>query len=253
MPTLDNPHLGIAHDFEVLLRYVTEEKVILTPKQQFIPVRHVRNVMADFQVKELHEEKIGDRIYKKREEIEYPRFYLLDLLALSGEFLTITQSGRLTKGPKWQKFFEAPLAERPFYLFSTFRAQFNVGAWFLRGGGFGERLEEKWSTVWSHLTEWRHGQPIEWDAWATKVVEECSLYWGAPDQTDAKENMIWGLKHCLIEPMKYFGILELEYRQGKFSQELQTVRLNPTGIDYFKRLDFGSKVLRNVSSWFSVN
>ena len=42
--------------------------------------------------------------------------------------------------------------------------------------------------------------------------------------------MIWGLKYCLIEPMNYFGILELEYRQGKYSRELQAVKLNPTGI-----------------------
>lgn len=209
--------------------------------------------MADFQVKEPHEESIGERIYKKREEMEYPRFYFLDLLALSGEFLTITWGGRLTKGPNWQKFFEAPVAGWPLLLFCTFRTQFNVDAWFLRGGGFGERLEEKWNTVWSHLTEWKEGQPIDWNAWATKVIEECGLQWEAPDQSRAKESMIWALKCCLIEPMNYFGILELEYRQGKYGLELQTVKLNLTGIDYFKRLDFSSKILRNVSTWFSVN
>ena len=53
--------------------------------------------------------------------------------------------------------------------------------------------------------------------------------------------------------MEYFGILELEYRQGEYSRQLHRVRLNPTGIDYFKRLDFGSKVLRTTASWFSVN
>jgi len=53
--------------------------------------------------------------------------------------------------------------------------------------------------------------------------------------------------------MNYFGTLELEYRQGKYGRELQTVKLNPTGIDYFKRLEFSSKVFRDASSWFSVN
>ena len=123
----------------------------------------------------------------------------------------------------------------------------------MRGGGFGERLEEKWSDIWSRLAEWKDGQSIEWDTWAEKIIEELGLYWEAPDQTFAKKSMIWGLKYCLVEPMEYFGILELEYRQGEYSQELHRVRLNPTGIDYFKRLDFGSKVLRDVSSWFSVN
>ena len=97
MQITDSDPTALAHDFEVLLRYAATEKVMLTPKQQFIPVRHVRNMMADFQVKELHEESIGEKIYKKREEMEYPRFYFLDLLALSGEFLTITRGGRLTK------------------------------------------------------------------------------------------------------------------------------------------------------------
>ena len=122
----DSEQTALTHDFEVLLRYAAEQKVMLTPKQQFIPVRHVRNMMADFRVKDPHEEKIGERIYKKREEMEYPRFYFLDLLALSGDFLTINRAGRLTKGRNWQKFFEAPETGRPFYLFCTFRAGFNV-------------------------------------------------------------------------------------------------------------------------------
>ena len=164
----DSDQSALGHDFEVLLRYAAEQKVMLTPKQRFVPVRHVRNMMEDFRGKEPHEEKVGDRIYKKRWEMEYPRFYFLDLLALSGEFLTITRGGRLAKGPNWQKFFEAPAEGRSFYLFCTFRAQFNVEAWFLRGGGFGERLEEKWSDVWSHLAEWKDGQSIKWNTWAAK-------------------------------------------------------------------------------------
>lgn len=248
----DSDHIALAHDFEGLLGYAAVEKVMLTPKQKCIPARHIRNMMENFRVKEPHEEKVGDRIYKKRHEMEYRRFYFLDLLALSGEFLTINRTGRLTKGRNWQKFFEAPTEGRPFYLFCTFRAGFNVENWFLRGGGFGERLEEKWHGIWSRLSEWKDGRWIEWDTWAEKIIEEFGLHWEASDQTFAKKNMIWGLQYCLIEPTEYFGILELEYRQGKYSQELHSVRLNPTGIDYFKRLDFGSKVLR-TASWFSAN
>src|SRR3989338_7038762 len=113
----DSDQTALAHDFEVLLRYVAEQKVMLTPKQRLIPLRHVRNMMENFRVKETHEEKVGERIYKKQQEMEYPRFYFLDLLALSGEFLTITRGGRLNKGRNWQKFFEAPETGRAFYLF----------------------------------------------------------------------------------------------------------------------------------------
>jgi len=45
--------------------------------------------------------------------------------------------------------------------------------------------------------------------------------------------------------MSYFGILDLEYRRGKYTPELHTVKMNSTGIDYFKRIDIGSKVLRS--------
>src|SRR3990167_5276628 len=163
----DSGQTDLAHDFEVLLRYAADEKVMLTPKQKCIPVRHIRNMMADFQVKEPHEEKIGDRIYKKREEMEYLRFYFLDLLAVSGGFLTITRSGRLAKGLYWNKFFETPERDRHFLLFCTFRESFNFEAWFLgRGGGFGERLEERAEAVWPHLLEWKDGAPIQWKSWA---------------------------------------------------------------------------------------
>ncbi len=44
----DSDQTALTHDFEVLLRYAAGEKVMLTPKQRFIPVRHVRNMMENF-------------------------------------------------------------------------------------------------------------------------------------------------------------------------------------------------------------
>ena len=89
----------IAEDIEVMLKYVGDNKVLLTPKQGFIPVRHVKAMMEHFQIKEPHEERAGNLVFKKRMEIEYPRFYFLDLLALSGSFLKITRKNVLAKGP----------------------------------------------------------------------------------------------------------------------------------------------------------
>lgn len=253
MKTASDP-ASLAHDFEVLLRYVDEQKVIVTPKQQFIPVRHVRNMMANFRVKERHGEKIGNRIYQKREEMEYPRFYFLDLLAVGGGFLKLSRKGRIVKGPNWRKFFETPVEERPFLLFQTFRTRFDFDAWFLRGGDFGVDLTEKSEAIWSHIMKWQDdGCEIEWEGWALQVIRNCDLHWDSENQTFARETMIWALKCCLVEPMRYFGVLKLRFKPGEYAPELAAVRLNSIGVQYFKKLESMFAMPSSLPPWFSPN
>jgi len=102
-------------------------------------------------VKEPHEDGAGNLIFKKREELEYPRFYFLDLLALSGGFLKVTRKNVLVKGPHWKTFFVTPPDERPFLLFATFRQGFGFDSWFMRGGDFGRRIEENSERIWVQM------------------------------------------------------------------------------------------------------
>lgn len=228
---------ALAHDFGVFIQYVADEKIPLTPKQFLIPLRHIRAIMERFQVQEPHEHRIGDLVFKTRHELEYMRFYFLDLLAVGGSFLKITKK-RLVKGPYWKSFFEASEEERPFLLLCAFRDSFNFENWFMRGGDFGEQIEEKASAIWSRMMSWSTGEEIHWNTWAIEVIRFCDLRWGSIDQTHAKEHAVWGLEYCFLTPLRYFGLLEV--KQDEKSHQLQSFHLNQIGCDYFKKLSRGA-------------
>jgi hypothetical protein len=135
---------SLSHDLEVLLRYAGANKAVLTPKRQSVPVKLIRDIMKSFKVQEPHDDVIGGKVHKKREEREYPRFYFLDLLAAGAEFLSISRGGRFRKGPYWKVFFETSEEDRAYLLLHVFRCDFDFESWFMgRGGGFGARLRDK--------------------------------------------------------------------------------------------------------------
>lgn len=226
---------AIVHDFEKLLQYVAENKIALTPKLSFIPVRHIKAIMERFQIKEAHEEHIGDKVFKKRDEMEYSRFYFLDLLAVGGGLLKITGKNALEKGPLWKTFFAAEPRERGFLLFCALRYDFNFANWLLRGGDFGKQLEEKSELIWERIVQWRDGKAVNWKSWAVDVIRSCGLHWNSPDQTFASDLAIWGLEYCFFKPLEYFGLVETERSISEFAR-LQSFHLNRTGCEYFDRI-----------------
>lgn len=225
----------VEHDFEVLLNYVADQKVILTPKQQLFPVRHIKTVMEHFEIKESHEDNIGDQIYKKREEREYSRFYFLDLLAICGGFLKITKQNQLEKGPNWKPYFSVTPGERGFMIFYEFRHSFSHVNWLLRGGDYAEQIEEKLEKIWPHVFKWRDGKTVDWVVWAKEAKRACGLKWNSIDQTYAEDLAIWGLEYCFVKPLEYFGFIEDKKEGDKFTK-LQSFHLNRLGCENFSRL-----------------
>jgi hypothetical protein len=249
---IDQDCAPLVHDFEELLRYAGENKIILTPKQKFIPLRHIKAIIGQFRINEAHEYCIGEKVFKKRDEMEYSRFYFLDLLAIEGNFLKVTGKNVLTKGAHWKTFFAAEPKERGFLLFHALRYNFNFANWLLRGGDFGEQLEEKAELIWARIFQWRDGAVVIWRLWAEDVIRSCGLHWNSPDQTFANDLAIWGLEYCFFKSLKYFGLVEAEKREGEFSR-LMTFRLNPTGREYFSRILRKSGYFAAVKSPFSLN
>ena len=96
----------------------------------------------------------------------------------------------------------------------------------MRGGDFGRRMEENSERIWAHMMQWANGQEVDWQSWANQVIDSCGLFWDAPDQSSARDSMIWGLKYCLIQPLCYFGVLDLPDWEEKFWPKLHSLRLN---------------------------
>ncbi|OGW81018.1 MAG: hypothetical protein A3G33_01425 [Omnitrophica bacterium RIFCSPLOWO2_12_FULL_44_17] len=245
-------HNSCVHDFEQLLQYVAENKIALTPKQSLIPLRHIKTVMQRFQIQESHEHCIGDRAYKTRDEMEYPRFYFLDLLAIGGRLLKITGKNLLAKGPNWETFFAAEQRERGFLIFHAFRYGFNIENWLLRGGDFGAQLEEKAEMIWPRILDWRDGNRVEWKSWSQGLIRDCGVHWNSIDQTHAEDLAIWGLEYCFVKPLEYMGLLEVE-REGKAFSRLRSIQLNQIGCNLFARLLTKSGQFIAAISPYSLN
>lgn len=228
---------AIAHDFGVLLRHAAENRIMLTPRQGLVPVRHIRDMMESFRTKEGHEITMGAKIYKKREEYEYPRFHFLDLLALDSRCLKVTRKNTLAKGLSWDRYQKTPPEARPFFVFLIFVFFFYYENWFRgMGGSFAAQFERSRDRIWCSLTGWRDGREVDWRVWAENLIRDTGIRWECQDQTSAERLTLWGLEYALIQPMQFFGILELTHLPGKYSEELSALQLNETGLAWFERL-----------------
>lgn len=248
----DSNLIPIIHDFGKLLQYAAEKKPALTPSQSLVPLKHVRAMMDGFMVKEPHEHIWGDTVFKKRDEMEYERFYFLDLLAVGGEFLKVTGRNTLAKGPGWKTFFVVRPDERGFLLFHSFRYNFSMDGWLSRGADFGEQLEEKSERIWQKMMSWWNGEAVDWQPWAEELLRSCDLRWNSPDQSCAKDIAVWSLAHCLIKPLEYFGLVIVDRTEGKFAK-LNSFRLNRAGCEYFKRMATKSGHFVAALSPYSLN
>jgi len=242
----------IAHDFEKLLKYVAENKIALTPKQSLIPLRHIKAITDQFQIREIHEHHIGGKIFKKRDEMEYERLYFLDLLAVGSSFLKITSRNMLAKGAYWETFFAAEPRERGFLIFYGFRYGFSFDAWLSRGGDFGEQLEANAEQIWARVLQWRDEKVVDWKSWAQDMIRSSCIHWNSLDQTFANDLAIWGLEYCFFKPLEYLGLVEAVRDRGKFAQ-LKSFQLNPMGCDYFSRISRKSGHFIAAASPFSLN
>lgn len=243
----------VTNDFEVLLNYVEAHRPALTPKQGLIPVRHVLKMMESFLVKEPFEEKVGSKIFRKRFEDEFPRFYFLDLLAVGSRILSEGRGGKMTPGKYFKKYFEWPPFYRPAALFYNFCYGFNLEEWF-PGGDFGASMMLKAPLVWHRIFPWMKKGEVLWEPWAKCVIKECGLSWNAAYQGCAEESMIWGLKQCFIVPMNYFGMVEMIEAAGKYGPELSSVQLTIWGKSCLDRLQaMLVDAHPQVSGGFSLN
>jgi hypothetical protein len=226
----------VTHDFEVLLKYVEIHRPALTPVQGLIPVKHVLNMMEHFLVKEVSEEKVGAKVFKKRFEDEFPRFYFLDLLAAGSRILSTGRGRKITPGKYFKKYFELPPFYRPAALFQNFCFSFNLEAWF-SGGDFGTILMGKAPLIWRRIFPWIGKKEVAWEEWAKRVIKECSLTWTLEKKDYSESLLIWGLQTCFIEPLSYLGIVERYMKDGKYGPELHAVRLTAWGSACLKELE----------------
>ena len=202
------------HDFEVFLRYVENEKIKLTPKLQFIPLKHVKNINSLFRHREATEYNSRRLNFKYRIEDEFPRFYFLDLLALYSGCLEITSKGYYKKGQNFADFWASELYQKIGFLFISWWYHFYWEIHFAHGNDFAECLQDKRAFISPILKKTINMPKVDVEKFTGEVISVTGVKWkceaGDPDNSTAK----WAVERIILQAMSYFGAVMIVDKIG---------------------------------------
>lgn len=233
--------LPLRRDMVTLLTFVLENKVVGTQSTGNMPLKMVREVTAKFVNPPLLDEKIGDRIYRLRSEVDIWSLYFLHIIAEVGGLLHIAPARRwrLTKNGK--KFLSVdPLRQVPFLL-TIWWYQVN---WLIAYpySGMGDELPPYFNyQVLDELLSLRQDTRIRIDEFTGKLIRKTGLVWGAPDSSYADRLLQGSIEQMVIYTLRNFGAVECEYRDEPMGKGMVS-RLHT-----FKIVPFGRALLESLA------
>lgn len=199
----------LLHDFRVFLKYVAENDIKLTPQWRIIPRKDIYAINSLFRFPHPTEEKIGNTVFKIREEFELRYLHFIDLLSLASGCTKISNKGNLKKGQNFERFFELNGLTEISQLFLSWYFGMDWQGWFMRGGDFAERLHSKVKEIAQHFDMVKDREKIDFKGFANNLITSTNVKWiceaGDKDFSTAR----FGIRELLITPLQYFGAVEL--------------------------------------------
>jgi len=212
----------LIHDFKVFTHYIVKNKIKITPKNGWIPRKHIYAINSLFKNPKQLEDKVGDKIFRLRGELEYPRFYFLDLLAGASRCIELKGKDMLVEGREYKNFMKMGGIDKKRWLVLSWWFNMDWENW-MQEGDFGELMQKKKFLLGSYLQSWldKRGR-VDFKKICKDLRNGLSLRWEAPSQDYAKELINWGIERCLLLPLVYFNIIEIVHKKDKFGIE-QTI------------------------------
>lgn len=205
----------LIYDFKVFIDYILKNKVKLTPKYGWIPRKHIYAINSLFKNPKQLDQKIGDKVFKLREEIEYRRFYFLDLLAAASQCLKLDKN-ILVEGDEYKNFMAMDGLSKKKWLVLSWWFNMDWGYWMLEGD-FGELLQKKKFLLGSYLKSWlsKRGK-VDFKAMCKDLIKDLELT-GTGALKFSNDFIRWGIEYCLLLPLTYFNIIEIVRKKGKYN------------------------------------
>ena len=225
-------------DFRIFLSYVTENKIKLTPKGRWMPMKHLYAINSLLKEPLQLDDKLGDKIYKTREECYASRIYFIDLLAEASECIMPDCRDVLIKGREYARFIEMDGFRKKRWLTLAWYYHIDWNNWFPYGD-FGRLLQTKTLEIIPYLKEWKEtGHMVNFKTAADNLIAGLDLRWVAPSQIDAKEHMNWGIAQCLLQPLIYLNIISIPYeKEGKHGfKDIKGFYIQPLGKIFLDEL-----------------
>ncbi len=226
------------HDFGSFLSHAAKHKIRLTPKRRFLPMKHIYAINALLRNPLQLDHKVGDKIYKTREEWSARRIYFIDLLAEASECIVPDEKDVLVPGPEYDRFLNMNGFAKKRWLVFAWWFHLDWSIWFPQGD-FGQTLQAKCPEIVPYLKEWAENRGmINSNKSAKTLIKDLALKWNAPSQQFANMSMKWGIQRCILLPLTYFDIIEPCYeKEDKYGiKEIKGFYLKPMGRIFLSEL-----------------
>lgn len=234
--------LALRRDMVTLLIYVRDNKVVGTQSTGNMPLKAVREVTARFVVPPVLEQTIGDHTYRLRSEMDLWSLYFLHILAEVGKLLEIAPARRWRLTRSGEGFLNAPPTIQVLAMLGIWWYQVN---WLVAYSfvGMGDALPPALNDITlARLRALPVGHAIAFEPFADELIAQAGLRWTSQDTTFHRTALHGAVEFMVINILKNFGVLKVEYREEPFDlgtfSKLDTFELTPLGNVLLETLAF---------------
>lgn len=232
--------LPLRRDVLSLLSYLRDHDVRGTQSTGNLPLKAVRDIAARFVRPPELDTRLGDRVYKLRSEFDVWPLYFVHILAEVGGLITRGKGKKLRLTRKGKLYLDQEPPIQVWFLLETWWFHTN---WLIAysARGMGETLSHRFSyLVLDVLLSLDVGREIFFEEFADTLIKSGHLQWHSENQTYAQNSLRNSIKRMIIDILKKFQAVELEYRTvdhgGYTTKDLWSFKITELGAGLMKAL-----------------
>ena len=226
--------LAVRRDMVTLLNFVIDNKVVGTQSTGNMPLKAIRSVTAQFVNPPKLDTTIGERTYRLRTEDDVWPLYFLHVLADVGRLLNSGPAKRWKVTAAGKKFLDLPPLLQTSFLLNVWWLEVN---WVIAYPfeGMGEYLPPFFNmATLGHLQQFATvGQPVSFDPFADRLIEQTGLVWGSGDIPNSRMFLRSAIRQMVINILVSFGGVTCQYREEPLGKgtisELDSFELTQCG------------------------
>ncbi|MEW6716680.1 MAG: plasmid pRiA4b ORF-3 family protein [Chloroflexota bacterium] len=225
--------LSLRLDMITLLTYLRDNKVTGTQSTGNLPLKAVHEMCARFVNPPKLEEVVGEHVYRVRSETDVWPLYFRHVLASVGGLIAGGLGRRWKLTPLGERFLAAPSPLQVWLLFANWWTQTNWAIAFPYSFKDGYMPTGFSRLALRHLLELTVGDPVSFEPFVDRIIEDAQLVWPIQDQDNACLILRGLVEFTVINPLVDFGVLLTDYGPHKIlgarHRELSAFRITPFG------------------------
>jgi hypothetical protein len=225
--------LEFVRDMNTFLRFIRENRIIGTQSTGNMPVKMVAELAKLLVHPPAMEEKVGDRIYKIRSELDVWPIYFPHILAEVGK-LVKTPPGKQWRLTSAGETFQAQSALHQ--IFSILIIWWHSTNWLVAFpiAGMGESLPPHFESVTlGHLADATEKEIIGFEEFADAIIAGSGLTWTSENKTNHQMYLHKAVERIVVDVHTTFGILEPYYKDNTVgaytSKSLESFKVSRLG------------------------